>query len=378
MPVEAAPATIETPVPPSVESSTSDSLVSADTPPAGEGPKGLPKVESAEDKARQEEADKALDAMLDRAGIVDDEPAKADKPDVEVEEPDAAADTRDRDEHGRFKPKDDPRLSPEWAKAQAALHRDALPKDMIASLAKDPDRFLEYGLKRAKVQADVDAYSAQHGVKQPAAAPQANAPAQAVPEIDWTPVIQPTVDYFSEQFGVEDAGKPLAAMVNGLTQRLSEGVEHLIASRVEPQVHGVMRVLQNLLLNQARSGLTERFPELKDAETFKAVQGRVKQLLSAPDSEFANDLDFSRVLEQAAAVELAPVVEKRLAQQRKAAARSRDLGTPSAPAAQGDTHREIANMTVEQLNDAALDARIDNRKEDAERFESERRRRLAS
>src|SRR6185503_13838861 len=127
-----------------------------------------------------EDADAALDRIV---GKDEEAPVFADALTEKAE--------RERDERGRFKAKEeaeaqakaketedtsteedetepvstaDSAIDPEeFRKALAALQRDGIPRKHLDSLTKEnPQEVLEWGLKRAKVQADVDTMGREH------------------------------------------------------------------------------------------------------------------------------------------------------------------------------------------------------------------------
>lgn len=154
-------------------------------------------VESVEEAPREEPAgdnsDADMDSVLDNL-LGFDEPEST----QEVSQPEPVANDA------------------EYDKAVRALQRDGVPADVIESMASNPSKIKEWGLKAAKRQADVDAFGAKVASKKPD-----ETVAKASVKTDDKESDADPLSEFTDIFG-EEASKPLRAMQQRMEQRLQE------------------------------------------------------------------------------------------------------------------------------------------------------------
>lgn len=329
----------------------------------------------------QTDSDKALEALL----------AAGDDADETAPQPAAK-----RDDRGRFAAKPNElapasELSAETAKptpvadapsdddikrAMAALQRDGYP-DLEAQLKSNPQQLVAFGLKRAKVQADVSSYSDQLKKAKreltelkatttdvPKAGDAAQpASGEQLPELD--SVTQPMVKYFEEMLG-ENAAEPLKESFNSLAKLISSS----LTEQFEKKLSDLSQQVRSGQLEQERKNLEKKWPGITDSERW----GKVLKHLDVieKDADFTGDLNAK--VNYSAQIEFAPEMAKEAQKVLKETHAQRDQGSPVTGTPPGQPGEE----SIGELSDAALQARMEGQHAKAEEIEKVIRRRRAA
>ena len=124
----------------------------------------------------------------------------------------------------------------DYQKAMAALKRDGYPEPETFAKGQ-PESFVAYGLKRAKVQSDVDSHTGElqtakqqlaelhkQQTKEAPATDDGTQPASAEQQSKIADIAEPLVKVFDELLG-EDVGDPLRKAFAGLTERIVSDVQ---------------------------------------------------------------------------------------------------------------------------------------------------------
>ena len=241
--------------------------------------------------------------------------------------------------------------SDNYAKAVAALQRDGVPRSAIDQMAEEnPQSLIDWGLKRAKVQADVDGYGAKvkelesklsdsnettdsteegTGEDQPAAQP--SNPVETLNRYETE---------ISEIFGDDAATavmSPIRELVNETTNALK-------------QQQGIIQQLymdmERRAIESTRDRLGERFPLLNDNETFVTTVEQMKKLAQVGEYESMDDL-----MTDAFRMKFAEVAQEEAQQQRQNSLR--ETGQPTVTS---QTSRPAMSKSVQDREDDVLDA----------------------
>lgn len=277
------------------------------------------------DKTREEQIDASLDKLMGN------EPSSA--PDKEPGKKKSG-----RDEKGRFvkkepaeaKPGENPEGSDEnHERAMAALKRDGLPEAVISQMSRE--ELIEYGLKREKVQKDVDSYTQKYNeLKSSKDSNTTTKPAGGEQsESGESDPITTAVSNISELFG-DDVGEPFGNALKHLNQRIEEAVSSLERVQVD--------VVSDSMLNE--------WPQMKDPVRLNAVLETMKSVKG--DS-------LRERFERAAKIEFAEEKYRDAQDALKRTHSIRDNGIPERPV--GASVGSGAE-TPDTLRDAALDARM--------------------
>lgn len=262
--------------------------------------------------------------------------------------------------------------SEEQQKALRALARDGVPQGIIDQMAdENPQGLIEWGLARAKNQADVDGYGNRLAELENQTSksddPDADSddevasdgdgvdtqegePAPSIPEhLRGVVNLDVAVAELEEEFG-QDVAKSFKSygehIVNGLTHQLAER---------DNMLSFLMERVRNSEIVGARDKLSERFPQLADDQVFTSVMQQM--------SEFANnnpDLAQSpngteRVMSKVAESLLSR--EKLAVFERNERNKKRSAGQPSV--ASNRIRKPSQALSADAREDAALDALLD-------------------
>lgn len=185
--------------------------------------------------------------------------------------PEAAAPVQAKEEHSEAKtsPKETKgqEAGPKGAEYETALNalrRDGIPTKVLEKM--DPAEVTEWGLKRAKNQADVDkAYVDLKALKDTKNEPAKteSAPTQSPASVDLKALAKTVAD----KVGLDEADTPALeqfgqAILDAARKEVSELRQHS---------ETVGRALVKIEVDRARERLQERFPGLKDDGRFKSV-----------------------------------------------------------------------------------------------------------
>lgn len=290
--------------------------------------------------------DKSDDEVLDKImGVLEEETESSTSseavPDVPQEHvPEPEVEKFSTDAETRSEPGED------YHRAMAALQRDGTPRELLDKYyEEDPENFVQWGIKREKVQKDGDRFSDEYSkLKQQVeevVGLQKEVGQQAQPQQPQRPVelpspqnLQKYQQEISEVFG-EEAAESIMAPVRSLSNMLANMYVNMAqqTGRAEKQE-----------LGRVRNELQERYPQLADDGNFNSVVEKMQTLYKTGEYQNLNDL-----MTDAVRIRLADAAPPKTQQH---AARSAGQPTTRSSA------RKISDtpMSQEDREDAALDA----------------------
>lgn len=302
--------------------------------------------------AAEKEADTALDALMD-----DPESAKPARKRVKGKF--AKEDTEEETETPESEV--DTATDAEYQRAMAALKRDGYP-DLDEYAKANPDKFREYGLKRAQVQNDLDELAQKHQSTSSELAEfkrvlgkdksDSDIPAVTDQQLDVSKYIKPLADHFSESYG-EDASQPLTTAFTGLATQLQTDFNAQLQQRDEShkeQLESLQGAFLNLQAESARKELLSEYPKLKNSDRWQNVIEHMNKVGFSEEQP-----DFLSLASYAAQIEFAPEMAKEAKAAKRAAREQRDQGVPTSPSTKRET--DVAH-TIDSVGDAMLDAQI--------------------
>ena len=237
-----------------------------------------------------------------------------------------------------------------YDKAVAALQRDGVPRSVIDEMAEgNPQELVDWGLKRAKNQADVDSYGARlkelEGEKSSEGEPVAEGDesTEEVQSADQPYSLEEITRYENEIADIfgEDAAKsimtPMRAFIQettGVMQQQQEFINQMIIAGEQQQIL------------ETRDRLGERFPKLSNEEDFGTVVEQMTKLAQVGDYN-----NFDELMTDAYRMKFA----EDIADSVKSTARSkiRDAGQPTTTF---QSSTPASSKSSEERVDAALDA----------------------
>lgn len=244
-------------------------------------------VTSSNDQSDDEVLDKIMGALENDSEISSTTETVPEVPQVHVPEPEVEKFATDAET--RSEPGDD------YKRAMAALQRDGTPRELLDKYyEEDPNEFIQWGMKREKVQKDGDRFSDEYSkLKQQVEEvvelqnevgqqPKANQPEQPQRPVD-LPSPENLKKYqqeISEVFG-EEAAESIMAPVRSLSNMLANMYVNMAqqTGRAEKQE-----------LGRVRTQLQERFPQLADEGNFSSVVEKMQSLYKTGDYQNLNDL----------------------------------------------------------------------------------------
>tara|TARA_Y100000004_G_scaffold186785_1_gene238724 strand:+ start:252 stop:1277 length:1026 start_codon:yes stop_codon:yes gene_type:complete len=240
-------------------------------------------------------------------------------------------------------------MSEEYERAIAALRRDGVPESALENM--DDNAILEWGSKRAKVQADVDGYGAKvKELEDKLNNMQSTDSAEETSEVEGQdqPQSQPAgleslnqyKSQISEIFGDEAAEavmSPLRDMIQQTAQVLQQQQQAISQLHAENQIR---------TLDAARSKLQERFPRLSDNSDYQKVVEGMQKLIKIGEYESVEDLmtDSYRIS------------FANLAEQEAKKAEVNRMKNEGQPTTQTNSKTPARSLSGEDREDAALDA----------------------
>lgn len=325
-----------------------------------------------------EGSDRALDELISKHSAGDDSPTET-----------SAASKKTRDEHGRFAPKAEqetgertaseaqPASDADYQKAMAALKRDGYPEPEAFAKAQ-PEAFLAFGLKRAKVQSDVDSHTGElqtakqklaelekQQTKEAPAKGDGAQPASAEQQSKIADLAEPLAKVFDELLG-EDVGDPLRKAFTGLAEQIVSDVQRQTETLLEAKLSAISDQTEQTSLRQARKSLTEKWPKLAEDDRYQAVLKHLKHL--GDDAELP---DAEARLDYACAIEFAPDLVKEAQAVLGDRNKWRDNGSPATETKAAPS----GAMSHQELSDASLQARMDGNDAKVEQHDNELRKR---
>jgi hypothetical protein len=275
----------------------------------------------------------------DNTSVPQDEQAEETQEETSVAQEDSDEDTETRSE-----PKTE-----EYEKALAALRRDGVPESAIENMSDDD--LLEWGAKRAKVQADVDGYGAK--VKEledrlnsttetdaSDATSEGEGTDQAQSQPDPVTEMNQYSTRISEIFGDEAAEAVMSPIRDLVDQTKAIFQEHREA------ILSIQTDSTERLVSDTRSRLQERFPRLANDSDFETVIDGMQKLAAIGEYKSLDDL-----MTDSYRVQFAKLAEQ---EAKKAEVdRMKDGGQPTT---QSQSKTPARSMSGEAREDAALDA----------------------
>ncbi len=193
----------------------------------------------------------------------------------------------------------------DYERAMAALQRDGTPRHILdEEFERDPDRFIEWGLKRAKVQSDGDRFSQEHAelkskleqTQQDGEQMEGEVQGENTSQDNAQPQMHPDLatqkNQIAEIFGDEAADavwKPMESLAQSMTA---------IIRQQEMRLAQLSNMIEQKELSSVRSQLRERFPQLADDSQFEQVKEKMTALVKTGQYETYSDvmLDASRIM----------------------------------------------------------------------------------
>lgn len=281
----------------------------------------------------------------------------------------------------RTAPEAQPALDADYHKAMAALKRDGFP-DPEAFAKAQPEAFVDFGLKRAKVQSDVDSHTGelttakqklaelQKQSKEAPATDDGAQPASAEQRSKIAAIAEPLVKTFDDVLG-EDVGEPLRKAFTDLAEQIVSNVQQQMSTLLDSKLSAISDQAEQVALRQARKNLTEKWPKLVEEDRYQAVRKHLKRL--GDDAELP---DAEARLDYCCGIEFAPDLVKEANKVLGDRNKWRDNGAPST-----DAHKASPRgaMSHQELSRASLKARITGDSDKAEQLDKEMNtRRLAA
>jgi len=293
--------------------------------------------------------DSSDDAILDRLMDEKDPFSAA----VEPPTPEPEAETTDVEDEPVSEDTDtetssEPR-SEDYEKAISALRRDGVPESALENM--DDNSILEWGSKRARVQADVDGYGAkvkelEDRLNNVQSTDSAEETAEAVGEdqAQRQPAglesLNQYRDKISDIFG-DEAAEAVMSPFREMVQQTAQALQH--QQQVIAQLYAEN---QHQTLNSTRSRLQERFPRLADDSDYQKVVEGMQKLIHVGEYNSVDDL-----MTDAYRVSFAKLAEQEA--KKEAVDRMKNNGQPTT---QTHTKTPTRSLGGEEREDAALDA----------------------
>lgn len=240
-------------------------------------------------------------------------------------------------------------------KALAALVMDGYPKSRLDEWMKsDPDGLVEFGLRRSKAQSDADRVfnDLRADKADTTETDETKTGADTAPVVfDPSSFVDPVVKTFTEEFG-EDVAEPLKTSLTGMAEGI---VKHFESAMRESGTQTVVmqEAITSILLDQAREGLLNEYPQLKNRDRFEKVLGHMQTIgLSEERPNMRSLMDF------AARMEFAPDMVKSAREKRTQRNAARDRGAPEIDTSRAQT--TPTKTTEDDFSDESLDAFMSN------------------
>lgn len=192
----------------------------------------------------------------------------------------------------------------DYERAMAALLRDGTPRHILdEEYERNPDRFVEWGLKRAKVQSDGDRFSQEHAELKAKLDATQQGEEQAEGEVTAgnTPAdqTQPATGFdvetqrakIADIFG-EEAADAVLQPIKTLTEQLKS-----VIGQQQQRLFQISQMMEQKEVSSVRTQLQERFPQLADDDAFKGVREKMEVLAKTGQYNSYHDvmLDAARI-----------------------------------------------------------------------------------
>lgn len=278
-------------------------------------------------------------------------PEETEEPVAAKEEPaeqttEVAEATEDTDGETRAEPDSD-----DYAKAVAALQRDGVPRSVIDEMAEEnPQQLVDWGLKRSKVQADVDGYGARLKELEEGTAQTGDENAQEATEAvtpdqgDGQPGANEYFNRYESEIGEifgDDAAKAVLSPIRELVSETANALQMHQHALQQMQMTMEMRDI-----SESRERLGERFPKLSNDDDFGVVVEQMTKLAQVGEYESFDDL-----MTDAYRMKFAEVAKREA--ESESARNKRDTGQPTTTFTAKTPAR---SMSGEDREDAALEA----------------------
>ena len=239
--------------------------------------------------------------------------------------------------------------SDDYAKAVAALKRDGVPRSVIDQMAdKNPQDVIDWGLKRSKVQADVDGYGAKVKELEEKLAgsseasnedgESANTDQLADQPSEVVESLNRYESQISEIFG-DEAAKSVMSPIKQLADEMKQAFTQ--QQEVISQLYGAM---ERRGIDEARGRLGDRFSRLGDNEVFQTVVDTMGKLAKVGEYDSIDDL-----MSDAYRLKFSEVAEKEAMQSQQ-----RELRSAGQPTATSQTPMPSMGKSIHDREDDAL------------------------
>ena len=241
--------------------------------------------------------------------------------------------------------------SEDYGKAVAALQRDGVPRSVIDQMAEEnPQSVIDWGLKRAKVQADVDGYGAkvkelesklaESGESSDSKEEGTGEDQSATQPTNAVETINRYESEISDIFG-EDAATSIMTPIRELVSETTNALQ-----QQQGMIQKLYQDVERRAIEDTRGRLGERFPRLSDDESFATVVDQMSKLATVGEYETMDDL-----MADAYRLRFAEVAEQDALEQKQ-----HSLRESGQPTVTSQTSRPAMSKSVHDREDDALDA----------------------
>ena len=199
----------------------------------------------------------------------------------------------------------------DYERALAALLRDGTPRHLLdEEYDRNPDRFVDWGLKRAKVQADGDRFSQEHAdlkskleaTHQEGEQVEGEVQSGNTPQAEAQPTMQAAMETQRGQIA-DIFGDEAADAVMQPIQAMAMNMQHIMQQQ-EMRLFQLSQMVEQKELSSVRSQLQERFPQLAEEKAYEQVQEKMRSLVQT--GQYNN---YSDIMLDAARITLADAIE---------------------------------------------------------------------
>jgi hypothetical protein len=233
------------------------------------------------------------------------------------------------------------------AKALSALRRDGTPQRTIDSMldAEDGlDELKAWGLKRAKVHADLDRKFSENKRSEPDPSESQTGKGESGDTAASTGAPKDNLADLVERFK-DEYGDEAADTFRQFGERMREQNERQMREfQKDNQI--TKAYMERVMLREARDAVSKDFPQLKDDAAYRSVEAKVRSMVKTGDYQ-----DAESAMRDAAYIVLGPEIIRKA---KPALDQSRRLKNSGGPTVK--SHKAPASsMTPAERDDAALD-----------------------